>query len=205
MNKNSYHKFIKIGTIDEEGITYKNYTSKDLELCVKNSLLQNITNLNHIRLNIELFNNPTINKIIKDKYPYSYEYYLRAFSKNVDDTYREYHDLIKTHTLKNGETFREYFLNMDGVDLIIKKDLFGDYIADITQKTTYECDFKYYCNKTFEQDFDSDDYKIINPNINSDINDFLLSTIDKINSKLHNIKQISEKPDEEPEDLDEEP
>ena len=141
INKNSFHKFLKIGTITENEIIYNNYTKKDLKLCIKNSLIQNIYNLNHISLNENLFDNPIINKIIKDKYPHSYEYYLRAFSKNVDDTYRDYHDLIKTHVLKNGKNFREYFLNMDNVDLIINKDDYGNYIADIENKTTCESDF----------------------------------------------------------------
>lgn len=107
----------------------------------KNSLIQNTYNLNHISLNENLFDNPIINNIIKDKYPNSYEYYLRAFSKNVNDTCRKYTDFIKTHELKNGIYFKEYFLNMDEVDLIINKDDYGNYIADIENKTSYKLDF----------------------------------------------------------------
>jgi len=162
-NKFSYHKFIKIGIINNSEIIYNDYKDEDLNICIKNSLIQNFKDLNYIKLNNKLFDVKELNI----EYSNNYEYYLRVFSKNVNEACREYHDLIKIHQIKNDKIFREY-INVDVELLIIRKpkSLTG-YIADIKQKYRFDCDdpidyIKSYCKEGFSYYIDDDNNFIVN-------------------------------------------
>lgn len=152
-NKFSYHKFIKIGTINNSEIIYNDYKDEDLKICIKNSLIQNFKDLNYIKLNNKLFD---VKELKKNKQ--NYEYYLRVFSKNVNEACREYHDLIKIHQIKNDKIFKEY-LNVN-VELIIirkPKSLTG-YIADIKHKFRFNCDDPLYDIKEMKDTLKIDSY-----------------------------------------------
>lgn len=168
-NKFSYHKFIKIGIINNSKIIYNDYKEKNLKICIKNSLIQNYKDLNYIKLNNKLFDVKELNI----KYSNNYEYYLRVFSKNVNEACRDYHDLIKIHEIKNNEIFKEY-LNVDvNLKIIKKPEIITGYIADITQKYRFECDdpIKYIKDKYEEADsyYVDDDNNFIVSDINNNI------------------------------------
>ena len=110
INKNSCHHFIEIGTIKENNIEYTNFTNDNLKLCIQNSLLQNINNLNYISINKTLFDNDILKGT---SYYNNYKFALQALSKNKTEVKITYDNVIKTHNLNNNKkiteiiTFRE--------------------------------------------------------------------------------------------------
>jgi len=182
INKNSCHHFIKIGTIKENNIEYTDFTNDNLKLCIQNSLLQNINNLNYISINKTLFDND----ILKGTFYNNYKFVLQALSKNRTEVSIKYYDVIKTHNLNNNEKITEIIAFYE-----------DEYCQDIRKISNNLYKINLLCMIDLDEDDNEDDFKLNKKIINENEDE----NKDKDEFKLN--KKIINENEDENEDKDE--